>query len=311
MSRPSEHGGGTGGGGGGEGNGEADAADELQRLRDRVAELDSLVRQLREQARRDEKRLTAELAVARLDAQHARSLAEQANVAKSQFLAMLSHELRTPLNAIDGYAELMELGIHGPLTDGQREALRRLRRAEKRLLSLTTDILNFARLEAGHVELELRDVAVADLFERVAPLFAPQAESRGQQLMIDHAPDGLTVHADADRAEQILLNLLANAVKFTPAGGRIGVSARAVDSAIHISVTDTGSGIPADRFGVIFEPFVQVTSGLVRDHGGVGLGLSISRDLAHAMSGDIVVESRLGHGSTFTLVLPAGGDSAG
>jgi signal transduction histidine kinase len=245
-----------------------------------------------------------EARAAREEAERARAHAEDANAAKSSFLATMSHELRTPLNAIGGYAELMELGIHGPLTDPQREALRRLRRAQKRLLSLINDVLNFARLEAGQVRFHYRDVPVASILANLETVIAPQLAARQQTLAIDDVRPGLRVHADPEKAEQILLNLLANAIKFTAPGGRIHVKTSAQGPEVWIRVTDTGAGIEAERLDTIFEPFVQVDGGMIREHGGVGLGLSISRDLAQAMSGDVRVESQVGRGSTFTLVLP-------
>jgi signal transduction histidine kinase len=249
-------------------------------------------------------RANGELTEAREKAERALADAEEANAAKSQFLATMSHELRTPLNAIDGYAELMELGIHGPLTEPQRDSLRRMRRAQKRLLSLVNDVLNFSKLESGLVFFDLREVAVADVCEGLEAVIAPQVALRAQVLVIDAVPPGLTVYGDPERIEQILINILANAIKFTPEGGHIELSAHDRGTHADIVVRDTGMGIPPDRISRIFEPFVQVSTGMVRDSGGVGLGLSISRDLARAMHGEIHVESVLGKGSAFTLRMP-------
>jgi PAS domain S-box-containing protein len=248
----------------------------------------------------------AEVERARADAEVARRRAEEANKAKSEFLAAMSHELRTPLNAIGGYAELMEMGVRGPVSDEQRADLARIRRSQRHLLTLITDILNFARLEGGRVEYDLRPVALADLIADVAPMIEPQLAA--QQLAYDVRLAGggdATARADQEKVRQILINLLSNAAKFTPAGGRVAVEVDAPPGdAVLVRVADTGIGIPADKLDAIFDPFVQVQSGLTRRHEGTGLGLAISRDLARGMGGDLTVESALGEGSTFTLRLP-------
>jgi signal transduction histidine kinase len=254
-----------------------------------------------------------ELDAANRVAEQARRTAEEANAAKSQFLATMSHELRTPLNAIDGYAELLELGIHGPVTAQQREALRRLRRAQKRLLSLVNDVLNFAKLESGQVVFSYRRVRIADVVREVEGMVTPQVAEKNQTLAIAAESPDIEVWADPHKVTQILLNLVVNAVKFTDEGGQIRVDAGVQGSMAAISVADTGGGIPPERLNLIFEPFVQAQSGMVRDHGGVGLGLAIGRDLAQRMNGELRVDSRLGAGSTFTLLLPlspAGDDGA-
>jgi signal transduction histidine kinase len=250
------------------------------------------------------------LALANTEAERARAAAEDANAAKSQFLAKMSHELRTPLNAIDGYAELIEIGVHGPVTEQQRKALGRLRSSQKRLLSLINDVLNFARLEAGHVKFDPRAVSVSELVTTLEMVMTPQVNAKRQQLVVDPVAPHLQVLSDADKAEQILLNLATNAVKFTAEGGTIRISASAQAEQVAITVADTGVGIPAHRLEDIFEPFVQVESGLGRDHAGVGLGLAISRDLARAMGGDLVAQSAVGRGSTFALLLPLAADPA-
>jgi PAS domain S-box-containing protein len=247
---------------------------------------------------------------ARADADAARRRAEEANRAKSEFLAAMSHELRTPLNAIGGYAELMELGVRGPVTDEQRGDLARIRRSQRHLLTLITDILNFARLEGGRVEYDVRPVPLADLIADAAPMVEPQLAA--QQLAFEvRLPEGAgdtTARADQEKVRQILLNLLSNAAKFTPAGGRVTVAVEAPPAPpgapVRVRVSDTGIGIPADKLDAIFDPFVQVQTGLTRRHEGTGLGLAISRDLARGMGGDLTVESAPGAGSTFTLTLP-------
>jgi signal transduction histidine kinase len=234
----------------------------------------------------------------------ARTEAEAANRAKMEFLTTMSHELRTPLNAIAGYAELIEMGIHGPVTDGQREALGRIRASQTHLLGLINDVLNFAKLDAGKVEFRLAEVPVRGVVAPVGALVAPQFDAKAIRYAFEESDERLVTRADADKLRQILLNLLSNAAKYTPRGGAVRVRCAADGPRVLITVTDTGIGIPAERLGQIFEPFVQLGRSMTSGQGGVGLGLAISRDLARGMGGDLTVDSALGVGSTFTLVLP-------
>ena len=240
----------------------------------------------------------------------ARMAAENANRAKMEFLAVMSHELRTPLNAIGGYTQLLELGIHGPITDRQREALERIRKSETHLLGLIEDVLNFAKIEAGRVTFDLEEVEPGVLLDGVQALVAPQMLERGLRFERAAAPD-VRLTTDVEKARQILLNLLSNAVKFTPSGGEIRVDFAVRKGWVDLRVSDTGIGIAADKVEAVFEPFVQVRT-YSSGQGGTGLGLAISRDLAKAMGGEISVRSTLGKGSTFTLSLPiALGDRPG
>ena len=232
------------------------------------------------------------------------SEAESGNRAKSDFLAAMSHELRTPLNAIGGYAQLLEMEIHGPLTDEQRDALKRLGRSQAHLMGLINDVLNFARVDAGQVHYRIDDVDTADAVRGAELLVAPQMRAKGMTFDRAGCESNVLVRADAERLQQILLNLLGNAIKFTPSGGRISVSCEARDEMVDIRVADTGRGIPEDKHAAIFEPFVQAERALNRPNEGVGLGLTISRDLARGMGGDITVASAPGEGATFTLTLP-------
>jgi PAS domain S-box-containing protein len=240
-------------------------------------------------------------------AEAARRTADAANEAKSQFLATMSHELRTPLNAIGGYVELLESGVRGPVTPQQRQDLARVGRAQARLLDLVNDVLNFARLETGRIEYDVRDLPVNPLLCSLGPLLDPQLRAKSLHYECDPGPMSVRVCADQQKLEQILLNLLSNAIKFTPEGGRITVSTDADASTVRFHVRDTGVGIPPDRLDAIFEPFVQVDSTLTRVYGGTGLGLSISQELAHGMEGTISVSSTLGEGAEFTLTLPREG----
>ncbi len=242
------------------------------------------------------------------EADRQRAAAEEANRAKSAFLAVMSHELRTPLNAIGGYVQLMEMGIHGPVTDAQREALGRVERSQKHLLRLINDVLNLARIESGRVEYVLEDVDLALLMADVTPMVEPQMYAKGLALEV-RVPPGAVARADREKVQQIVINLLSNALKFTPAGGRVCVEARRGDDAgtLLLGVADTGIGIPPEKQASVFDPFVQVDMSRTRGSEGSGLGLAISRDLARGMGGDLAVESTPGEGSTFTLTLPAEG----
>jgi len=230
--------------------------------------------------------------------------AEEANRLKSDFLAAMSHELRTPLNAIGGYADLIDLGVGGPITERQHEYLARIRASQQHLLGIISDLLNFSRIEAGQMTYEPADVPIRAMIATVLPLVRPQATTGGLTLEQDDCPDELVVRVDRTKGEQIILNLLSNAVKFTPAGGTVTVGCAAAGDHVSVSVRDTGPGIPADKLSAIFEPFVQIGRTLTSAHEGTGLGLAISRDLARAMGGDVTVESVVDVGSTFTLVLP-------
>jgi PAS domain S-box-containing protein len=230
--------------------------------------------------------------------------AESANRAKAEFLAAMSHELRTPLNAIGGYTQLMQMGISGPVTGDQREQLERIQRSQQHLLGIINDILNFSRIEAGHVSYEITEVPIADVVGAVSPMIAVQTDANHLELKIGRCPPQAVARADRAKVEQILLNLLSNAVKFTPAGGRIAMTCDVDEDRVRIRVTDSGIGIPAAQLETIFAPFVQVGRTLASPKEGTGLGLAISRDLARAMKGDLMVESQEGAGSTFTLVLP-------
>ena len=309
--------------------------DELRRARD---EAQAYAAQLQDQAiemeqqteeaqalAEDLEQTNEELLHATREAERARREAEAANEAKSRFLATMSHELPTPLNAIAGYTELLEMGLHGPVTDAQREALGRIDRAQHHLLGLINDVLNYARLESGRVEYDLQPVVVADVARDVWPLVEPLVAAKGLTLDVRLPEDAgaapILVWVDREKLAQVLLNLLSNAVKFTAAErdgarGRVTVelSERAVEDderdgaapsreCAYLHVRDTGVGIPAAKLDTIFEPFVQVRSELTREAGGTGLGLAISRDLARGMGGDLTVRSEEGVGSTFTVVL--------
>ncbi len=244
---------------------------------------------------------------ARQRADELRRLADEANSAKSQFLAAMSHELRTPLNAIGGYTDLISMGLAGPVTDQQLVHLGRIRHSQEHLLGIINDILNFSRVEAGQLTYDLGPVDVQDVVRTVMLMMAPQAQGKGLRLEQAGTDAELVAWADRAKVDQIVLNLLSNAVKFTAAGGKIVLSCEQFGSGrVAIRVRDTGRGIPAGQLDQIFEPFVQVGRSLTDSREGTGLGLAISRDLARAMRGDIIVDSKVDAGSQFTLLLPIG-----
>jgi PAS domain S-box-containing protein len=230
-------------------------------------------------------------------------LAESANQAKADFLAAMSHELRTPLNAIAGYVELLDLGIHGPVTEAQNTALARVAANQRHLLTLINDILQFAKLEAGQVEIDVHPLKVGELLLGVEPLVAPLAATKGVAYSVRDADPTLRILGAEERVRQVVLNLVTNAIKFTPDGGWVMLSCDADEEWVRIRVRDNGPGIERHKQGSIFEPFVQLDRRLNQPHDGVGLGLAISRDLARAMGGELSVESEPGTGSTFTLRL--------
>lgn len=236
-------------------------------------------------------------------AENARAQADEANRAKTQFLTTMSHELRTPLNAIAGYVDLLSLGIHGPVNAQQLDSLERIQRNQRHLSRLINDVLNFAKIETGHVDVHLRTVDIGRVCRDVEALVAPQLRARKLQDAY-RLPDRLMVCADEEKLRQVLVNLLANAIKFTPSGGNIVVEAEAADDRVLTRIRDSGIGISARMLEEIFEPFVQLDRTLISGQEGAGLGLAISRNLARLMGGDLTVESTEGSGSTFTLSLP-------
>ncbi|MEP7088329.1 MAG: CHASE3 domain-containing protein, partial [Gemmatimonadota bacterium] len=280
-------------------------ADANRILGEQTVELELQNQQLQEQAAELEmqsEELTTsveELQQQTATAEEATMRAEEANRAKSLFLTTMSHELRTPLNAIGGYVDLLALEIRGPLVEPQREDLRRIKKSGQHLLSLINDILNLAKIESGQLDLHIRDVSLSTVFENVDALVAPQFDARKISYAYPRCDSSLRVRADSEKLQQILLNVLSNACKFTDEGGSVKVecdadSDRADDprEIVSVSIRDTGRGIASDKLEQIFEPFVQIDRHLTGvSQQGVGLGLAISRDLARSMEGDLVAES--------------------
>ena len=241
---------------------------------------------------------------ARAEADEARRIAQSANDAKTRFLNMMSHELRTPLGAIGGYAALLEEGIYGALTDEQSKYIARIRHNQAHLLQLVNELLDLGKIESGGFALKLDAVPVHTVVESVHTMIEPQIRARDLQLQVEVTDPDLRFHADRERVEQIVLNVLSNAVKFTPPGGSVRIMVSPEADKICVGVRDTGVGIPADKLEAVFEAFYQVEDSRSRTYGGTGLGLAISRQLARAMGGDLTVKSTLGEGSTFSLSLP-------
>ena len=226
----------------------------------------------------------AERSASEVELRSARKSAEEANRSKSDFLAVMSHELRTPLNAIGGYSQLLELGIHGPVTEAQVAAITRIQRSQRHLLALINDLLNFTKLETGHVEYVLADVPVGEALDALEALITPQMAAKSLHFSREQCDDRSVARADPDKLQQILVNLLSNAIKFTAEGGSVSVQCANEGDTVCIDVRDSGIGIAEDRLEQIFAPFVQVDRRPSTNEG-VGLGLAISRDLARAMGG--------------------------
>jgi signal transduction histidine kinase len=241
-------------------------------------------------------------------AEEARAEAAAANRAKDDFLALVSHELRAPLTGIASNAQMLALGLCGPVGERQAQALDRIRASQHHLLGLIDQLLDFKRIAAGHMGYEIADVAVAEAIPAATELAGAQLRELGLRLEVPALPSDLAVRADPEKLRLVLLNLLSNAGKCTPAGGTVTVTVTVACDAdprrVHVHVRDTGIGIPPDRLEAVFEPFVQVRDERKPSGAGTGLGLAISRDLARGMGGDLTVRSDVARGSTFTLSLP-------
>jgi signal transduction histidine kinase len=237
-----------------------------------------------------------------------RIAAQQANQSKSEFLRSMSHELRTPLSAIAGYADLINLGIQGPVNEEQQKSLRRIKVNQEHLLALITDILNFARLESGGMSYEKVAFGLPGALAAVADMLALAIKAAGLRLVGPDPDPTIVAFADPERVRQILVNLVMNAVKYGSAGGgTLTLGCAHAGTRVIATVSDTGPGIAPEKLASIFDPYVQLAAGTADRRGGVGLGLAISRDLAQGMGGELSVVSELGAGATFTLALPRAG----
>ncbi|MET0396210.1 MAG: GAF domain-containing sensor histidine kinase, partial [Longimicrobiaceae bacterium] len=250
----------------------------------------------------------AALAVERarlFEAEHAaRAEAERANRGKSEFLAVMSHELRTPLNAVIGYADLLQAGITGPLNDRQREQLGRIKSSSAHLLQLIEEILTFSRIEAGQERIRPEEADLDALLREAGSLAEPLAGAKRVSLVVRGPGPGAVLRTDPAKARQILLNLLSNAVKFTP-HGEVELSGALENGGAVLRVRDTGVGIAPEHLQRIWEPFWQVEQSPTRMAEGTGLGLTVARNLAQLLGGEISVRSVPGGGSTFEVRLPS------
>lgn len=230
--------------------------------------------------------------------------AQEADRLKSAFLATVSHELRTPLNSIIGFAGVLAQGLAGPLNDEQVKQLGMIRQSSQHLLNLINDVLDLSKIEAGQLEIQKTQFDLRRVVEDVLRLTAPSAQKKGLQVQCRFDPAIGLVSSDRRRVEQILFNLISNAIKFT-AKGEVTLECYASPGWIRVSVRDTGCGIKQEDLTQLFRPFHQIETGLSRKHEGSGLGLSICKNLVHLLGGEIKAESEWGKGSVFTFSLPA------
>jgi signal transduction histidine kinase len=257
-------------------------------LEDQAVEMEHALEQLRETT---------------TEAEEAREVAEVANRAKNDFLAVMSHELRTPLNAIVGYAELLHDGVAGPVTDMQREQLARVQLSAHHLVELVDDILSFSRLESGQDNLRVAPIEVGEVTREAGALVEPVVAAKGLTFKISTPNEKTTFMSDPAKVRQVLVNLLSNAIKFTDDGG-ITLTSQVENGRVVFEVQDTGIGIASEHQEQVFETFWQVDQTATRKAGGAGLGLSVSRRLARALGGDLSVESQIGKGSRFRFWVP-------
>jgi signal transduction histidine kinase len=271
-------------------------------MKDRLTRLaPSVEREVRDARQR------RELAMARQHAEDAlvqKQVAEAENQAKSRFFASMSHELRSPLNAILGYSDLLQRGIGGQLGTLQTEFLGHITAAGQHLAAVVNDILDTSRIEAGRLELTREPVPMLEAARFVISMFLPQARQCRIELDSDVPADLPPVDADPVRLRQVLSNLVSNAIKFTPSGGRVWVNARSVEASVEVAVRDEGVGIRSEDLPRLFQDFERV--GRIENRTeGTGLGLSLTKRLVELHGGTIRAESQWGKGSTFTVLLPA------
>lgn len=240
---------------------------------------------------------------ARSEAEAARSEAERANNSKTDFLAVMSHELRTPLTAIMGYEELLSDGITGPVTELQRQQLGRINASARHLLGLIDEILTFARVDIGRERVRWESMSINHTLGDAAALVEPMASAKSINFFVHLLEEDQAIQTDGTKLRQMLVNLLSNGIKFTDQG-EVRVECTVANGALEVKISDTGVGIAAENIEDIFEPFWQAEQTATRRTGGTGLGLSVTRKLARLLGGDVTVISRVGVGTTFSLILP-------
>jgi signal transduction histidine kinase len=241
-----------------------------------------------------------------LDNRRLRREVRSAQRAKADFLAVVNHELRTPLTAVVGYADLLEAGIPGPVTEKQRRQLVRIKESAWDLLELIDGILGYARYEGENPDIHIREVEPEALLQEAVRVVEGAAEEKGLTVRVEAEPPLPSFPTDAEKARRVLFHLLSNAVKFTPEG-EVSVRIRAEPEWMVFSITDTGIGIRPEERSSIFEPFWQGERPETRTAGGAGMGLSLALKLTELLSGQIDVESEVGQGSTFTVRFPRKG----
>jgi signal transduction histidine kinase len=271
-------------------------------LSDRTEQLQSQAIELEAQYE-ESQMLTEELESSNVELAETVERAELASRAKTDFLAVMSHELRTPLNAIVGYSDLLQTGVSGPLTDTQKTHLSRIRSSSFHLLDLIQDVLSFSRIEAGREQLRLGDVELQQLARDAFNYIEQQCSMKGLSPVLEMPSDRVVLVTDPAKVRQILLNLLNNACKFTDEG-TVALRIENTFDDVFFHVSDSGPGVAPEHLELIFEPFTQVDQSTTRVKGGAGLGLPVSRRLAHLLGGELNVQSTVGKGSTFTLRLP-------
>jgi len=250
--------------------------------------------------------MASELGAARRALERQTREAQAANSAKSEFLTTMSHELRTPLNAIGGYVDLLEMELRGPVTGEQRRDLQRIKASQQHLLGLISSVLDLSRIESGQLPYEEVSIPLEPFLASLDVLVGPQVAAKQITVRQEIRVPQLAVLGDREKLRQVMINLLSNAIRHTPPGGTITMTAAPRGNRIAIAVEDTGPGIPEDKWSSVFEPFVQLDRSLSQVREGLGLGLAISRDLARGMHGELVAEAGTLGGARFVLTLPIG-----
>jgi signal transduction histidine kinase len=225
---------------------------------------------------------------------------------RSQFVASMTHELRTPIHGVQGLADVIAAGVYGPVTDKQKEACASIKRSAQSLLGLVDDVLQLTRAEAGKIDARPGPVEIAELVERVTASVSWMVGTKNLTLETAIDPDLAIIQSDERWLAHILVNLIANAVKFTPEGGLVRVSAHDHGDVVELAVEDTGIGIAPEDRDTIFEPFRQVQGGDAKGYGGVGLGLALVAKLCELLAARVELESEVGKGSTFRVLVPTG-----